>query len=598
VGPDRGGTADLTAAVRVVPDVPSFSVDDGFAYSVPDGLDVEIGAVVRVPLGGRRVRGWVVGEHRGETSRLKPIGTRSGDLPVFDRKLLDVMRWAAIRYVAPLAAVLGKATPPNVPRRRNVPELSSIERPADPGEFVRSLEAGRRPATTVWAGRGPRGGSIIELAGPVLAIGRSVLLIAPTSWEAAALGKDLEAAVPGRVTIVRPEDSAAEHTAAWALAATQPGRLVVATRGASFWRVAGLGAAMAVGEGRRGMKDKATPTTHARQVLLKRSQVERFGLVLADLVPSAEAAGLAPVQRIPDSREWGLVEIVDRRHEEESGTLLGATARAALRSAVSDGRRVLVFTHRRTTAQRCGRCRTVRACEVCGAGVFESAAECARCGAPSRQCASCGFGRFEMLGSGAARVTAEVARVVGREHVGGRGDGRSVIVGTERDLPGLEVDLTLIVDADGPLLAPTYRAGEDGLRLLARAVAAAGTGRGRRGLVQTSNPDHPALEALLRGDPRPFIAADGAERANAGFPPGGELLVLEVEDATPGADEELVEAVGTRAQVLGPADHRGKVRWLLQGADLTAARVAVRSVVGRWRDGGARVRVDADPIEL
>jgi hypothetical protein len=56
--------------------------------------------------------------------------------------------------------------------------------------------------------------------------------------------------------------------------------------------------------------------------------------------------------------------------------------------------------------------------------------------------------------------------------------------------------------------------------------------------------------------------------------------------------------VADRAQVLGPADHRGRMRWLLQGSDLTSARVAVRSVVGRWRDGGARVRVDADPIDL
>jgi primosomal protein N' (replication factor Y) len=173
-----------------------------------------------------------------------------------------------------------------------------------------------------------------------------------------------------------------------------------------------------------------------------------------------------------------------------------------------------------------------------------------------------------------------------------------VVVGTERDLPGLSTGLTIVVDADGPILAPTYRAAEDALRLLARAVGVAGLGRGRRGLIQTSDPSHPVIEALRRADPLPFLRQDSADRAAAGFPPGGEVLVLEVEDPPEAASEELESAVGDRAEILGPADSGGRTRWLLQGKDLSAARVALRSVVSRWREGGARVRIDADPVDL
>jgi primosomal protein N' len=203
-----------------------------------------------------------------------------------------------------------------------------------------------------------------------------------------------------------------------------------------------------------------------------------------------------------------------------------------------------------------------------------------------------------MMGSGVSRVAAEAGRVVGRENVGEPDSGRPVVVGTERDLPGLQVGLTIVVDADGPIISPTYRAGEDALRLLARAVAVAGRGRGRRGLVQTSDPSHPVIEALRRADPVPYVRQDSAARAAAGFPPGGEVLVLEVDDPTPDAGEELVAAIADRAEILGPADSGGRTRWLLQGADLTAARLAVRQVVARWREGGARVRIDADPIDL
>jgi hypothetical protein len=92
VGPDR--RAQVALNVRVVPDVPSFAVDDGFAYAVPEGLDAPVGAIVRVPLGGRRVRGWVVGTGEPSKPGLRPILSVSGDVPAFDRALLR-WRWAA-----------------------------------------------------------------------------------------------------------------------------------------------------------------------------------------------------------------------------------------------------------------------------------------------------------------------------------------------------------------------------------------------------------------------------------------------------------------------------------------------------------------------
>jgi primosomal protein N' (replication factor Y) len=173
------------------------------------------------------------------------------------------------------------------------------------------------------------------------------------------------------------------------------------------------------------------------------------------------------------------------------------------------------------------------------------------------------------------------------------------MVGTERDLAGLPpVDLGVVVDADGLLRAPHYRAVEDGLRLLARVAAAAGSGRGRRALVQTADPGHPALAALRRGDPLPLLEEEIRSRAALGFPPAGEILVVEAAGAPATADASLREAAAGRGEVHGPADRVGRVRWLLQGRDLQGARLMLRRLVQEWRDAGARVRVDADPIDL
>ncbi len=59
------GSRSLTRIVRVVPNVPTFAVDGGFRYAVPDDLDgITLGSMVRVPLAGRRTRGFVVEESR------------------------------------------------------------------------------------------------------------------------------------------------------------------------------------------------------------------------------------------------------------------------------------------------------------------------------------------------------------------------------------------------------------------------------------------------------------------------------------------------------------------------------------------------------
>ena len=65
------------------------------------------------------------------------------------------------------------------------------------------------------------------------------------------------------------------------------------------------------------------------------------------------------------------------------------------------------------------------------------------------------------MGAGIGRVIDELRGVIGAE-VGVAGDSAHlVLVGTERDLPGLPaLDLAVAIDADAVILAPHYRAEE------------------------------------------------------------------------------------------------------------------------------------------
>jgi primosomal protein N' (replication factor Y) len=562
--------------------------------------DVTVGKVVRVPLGGRRVRGYVVeaGE-RTPQRRLKDVAAVSGDLAVFDRRLLETLRWAAIHYVAPLPVLLGRAAPPNLPRRRTTPPYTPAPLLDSPLPQVSTAAArGDRLGVQYLLGTGPWDGVAAGLAAEVVAAERSVMVVLPTAIEASAMQERLLATFGSRVVGAWSARSAKEVTAAWVQAATAPGTLLVGTPEVMFWPVASLALAFVVEEGRRGMKGRQTPTLHVREVLRRRATIERFGLVYAGPVPTVEVIGAGGRVHHPGRRVWPLVEVVDRGEEPPGRGVIADRTRQAIRSVAGRGGQVFVLVNRRgyAPAFRCTTCRTVRRCAVCDAAADRSG-ECRRCGAALGRCRSCDGDRFEPLGAGIGRVVDELARSLG-DRVGPAGDGHPVVVGTERDLAGREpVDLAVAVDADAMMLAPHYRAEEDALRSLGRLCGIVKRAGGRRCMIQTGVPGHRVLGALRQGDPRPLLGEILVERERDGFPPSGELVSLEV-GAGASVGDELAELTGRSATLLGPASTGTGERFLIQGKDLRPVRVQLRRVIQRWRDEGLRVRVDADPIDL
>ena len=92
---------------RVVPDV--VAIDREFDYSVPDDLadQVAVGTIVRVPLHGRRVRGWVVSDDvvpaAAQEKLLALIGVVSDGPPA---EMVALVAWAAHRYAGSRVALL------------------------------------------------------------------------------------------------------------------------------------------------------------------------------------------------------------------------------------------------------------------------------------------------------------------------------------------------------------------------------------------------------------------------------------------------------------------------------------------------------------
>ena len=525
-------------------------MDAGFAYSVPDRLEdtIAVGSLVRVPLGGRVVRGFVIALRKGTAEGLREVRAVSGAQPVFHSALLQTLRWGAQHYVAPLSVLLGRAGPPSLPVSPGKGEAVGELPPSALDDRARRAAAGERVRSTYALAPSDPSALIASTAAPLLAAGKSVLVVAPTGTEVEGLASGMRELLGEAVVDVLPDHGDRLVTRAWSQACGHPGTLLVATHRTALWPIAQLGLAVLVDEGRRAMKDRQTPTLHARDLLRTRAAVERFWLLMVGRVPSCEAldAGVEVV-RVPGARRaWPLVEIVDRTEDPPGRGVLGERARAALRGIAASGGKSFVFTHRAgyAPAMRCVRCRLVRQCEVCGSRP-DPGDTCSRCGAVLGPCANCGGDRFEPLGAGVGRVTEELGRVLGPGAVGAPHTDAPVWVGTERHLPGLPmVDLAVAVDVDGLMLGTSYRAGEEALRILARLAATVPSGRGRRMLAQTSRPRAPLLEALRRGDPLSYLGRELEARAELGFPPAAELLAVELRGD--GAAAEDANSAGCR----------------------------------------------------
>jgi len=164
------------------------------------------------------------------------------------------------------------------------------------------------------------------------------------------------------------------------------------------------------------------------------------------------------------------------------------------------------------------------------------------------------------------------------------------------------------VSSDVALNLPDERAAERTYQLLVQAIGRAGRGTlPGRAIVQTYQPDHPAILAAASGDRTAFYDAELALRERFGSPPFGRLVKLTIGLADPDAAER--EAAAMAARLRERATERGSAVVVVGPAPAYIARRAER---WRWNvilrgpdpvallDGGvdAPWSVDVDPESL
>ena len=449
------------------------------------------------------------------------------------------------------------------------------------------------------------------------------------------------------VAVLHSGLSERERVAEWQRVRDGRAGIVVGARSAVWAPVARLGIVVVDEEHEPSYKQEDRLRYQARDVALVRAQKASAVAVLGSATPSLETLrraqeGKLRTLRLPervDARPLPALTLVKRRVSQE---LLTPQLAEALRETLARGEQAILFLNRRghTRTLLCASCGAAVGCPNCSVALVlhrdgRERLRCHLCGhdePPRPACAACGGTKLVAFGGGTEKVEEELdalvpqARVarLDRDAAGGPGQAAAILarfarreldllVGTQmvakgHDFPG--VTLVGVLDADGPMHLPDFRAAERCVQLLTQVAGRAGRGSTPgRVLVQAFRPE------AVSSDYDAFAQAELALRERLHFPPFVRLMAARLQgNAEPrvrGAAERLAAAArglvarGEPADVLGPAPAplariRGKHRWqlLVRARDHAPLHRIGRALERAHDVAGVELALDVDPGAL
>ncbi len=389
----------------------------------------------------------------------------------------------------------------------------------------------------------------------------------------------------------------------WHAVARGEAQVVVGARSALFLPFRDLGVVIVDEEHEAAYKQEDGVPYHARDMAVVRGRIEQAPVVLASATPSIETqtnarngryAHLVLPGRYGDRALPALAALDLKRDPPARGHWIAPGLEHAVRETVARGEQALLFLNRRGYAPLtlCRACGHRFQCPNCSSWLVEHrfrhqlvCHHCGHCERRPEECPVCEATHALIpCGPGIERLAEEVAErfpearalVLSSDFLGAGdslrdefaavAEGRcDIVIGTQLVAKGHNFPLlTLVgvVDADLGLATSDPRAAERTFQLLQQVTGRAGRfEKPGRAILQTWQPDHPVMKALVSGDSERFYAEETRQRARAGLPPFGRLAAIVVSGPDHNATQAYARALAHAAFAMAPAE-----RWSLAPA--------------------------------
>lgn len=444
-----------------------------------------------------------------------------------------------------------------------------------------------------------------------------------------------------------------ERRRCWRMVGQGDAQLVVGARSALFLPYQNLGLIVVDEEHDTSYKQEDGVLYNARDMTVLRAAINGAQVVLASATPSLESwanVEAGKYKRLELKSRFGpsvmpKMSAIDMRVEDVPG---GKWVSPALRSAIAQrmakGEQSLVFLNRRGYAPitLCRACGHQIGCDDCDARMVEhrflKRLMCHQCGETKPMptvCPHCeAEDKLSAVGPGVERMGEEIAELFPeariavlssdlygsaramKAHIAEIAEGGTdIIIGTQLVAKGHnfpKLTLVGVIDADLGLQGSDLRAAERTFQLMRQVAGRAGRAdTPGEALLQTYQPEHGVIRAILAGDEEAFWAAEAGERRQAGVPPYGRMAGVIL--SGPSVDEvfDLGNAMARQdmalrrigAQVFGPAPApiarvrgRHRVRLLVKAEKTAPLQRALAEWAGQFRlKGDLRMAIDIDP---
>ena len=445
----------------------------------------------------------------------------------------------------------------------------------------------------------------------------------------------------------------AERRRVWKMVSIGGAKLVIGARSALFLPFMNLGLVIVDEEQDSSYKQEEGVIYNARDMAVLRASIEGSMVILASATPSLESwvnAKNGKYKHVYIHERYGqatlpsLLAIDLRKEKLKSDEWISTSLKESVAECLNNKDQSLLFLNRRgySPTTVCRACGSQISCDQCDARMVEhrfiNRLMCHQCGhtrVMPDKCPSCGIeGKLAVIGPGVERLAEEAQRkfpnakisVLSSDLYGSAKSLKAeiqkisegnidIIIGTQLVAKGHnfpKLRLVGVIDADIGLQGSDLRAAERTYQLVRQVSGRAGrTNNKGRALIQTYQPEHPVVEAIIKGDDDGFWVSEAKQRKLACMPPFGKLVGIIISSTNLDNAMSLAHELKQNthpldilaAKIYGPAPApiarikgRHRIRFLVKSPRISGLQDAIRNWVSTVSlKGDMRLTIDIDP---
>lgn len=570
-----------------------------FTYS--SELKIKKGTRVSIPFGNRLLVG-VINKNiqkpqlLGKIGAIKEIISIMDAYPLFEKSIFNSILWASDYYHHPIGEVFNTFIPTQL-RKINNNKIEPIEKISeysineedkkfnltkDQNKAVKELSMAKGFLPSLLYGVTGSGKTevYLRLAEDCIRKNKAVLILVPEINLTPQLLSRFEDRFDGEIGLYHSRQTPSKRLKIWLKAKFGNIKIIIGTRSAVLMPLKDIGLIIIDEEHDQSFRQSEGFKFSARDLGIKRSQLQDIPIVLGSATPSLQSLKLVGEKKF---KKVDILSRVDGRKPPKlialdinNSPLIGGLAMetiSVMQNVINKGEQVLVFINRRGFAPlyQCGSCGWVAECKSCDTNlVFHQSRNrliCHRCEsayAVNKCCPVCNEDEFHFHGAGTERVEEVLessfpkTSIIRVDHDSTKKVGAmeaivkkihsseaAILVGTQmlakgHDFP--KVTLSVILNADNGLISPEINALEKISQLLIQVSGRAGRNNNlAKVIIQTRYPDDINLNKIKTGNYMNFAKQCLDNNMKMNLPPYSTLCLLRSSSPTQKSNLDFLE---------------------------------------------------------